>query len=138
MTKARANFIIKDAESNQEKIEKTEKIKTNDFGFVSGKSYLNNDRSQNYLIFQLIFKTFTMPTGDTNTNIVWNSKGLSGGSINPLTTDNNSLAPKLNRKKWIHNSKIAVEFEGSFLNQDKATFTHSNVVNMFIIYESGT
>ena len=57
---------------------------------------------------------------------------------NPLTTDNNSLAPKLNRKKWIHNSKIAVEFEGSFLNQDKATFTHSNVVNMFIIYESGT
>lgn len=55
MTKARANFIIKDAESNQEKIEKTEKIKTNDFGFVSGKSYLNNDRSQNYLIFQLIF-----------------------------------------------------------------------------------
>ena len=99
LTKARANFIIKDAESNQEKIEKTEKIKTNDFGFVSGKSYLNNDRSQNYLIFQLIFKTFTMPTGDTNTNIVWNSKGLSGGSINPLTTDNNSLAPKLNRKK---------------------------------------
>ena len=136
MTKARANFIIKDAESNQEKIEKTEKIKTNDFGFVSGKSYLNNDRSQNYLIFQLIFKTFTMPTGDTNTNIVWNSKGLSGGSINPLATDNNSLAPKLNRKKWIHNSKIAVE--GSYLNQDKATFTNRNVVNMFIIYESGT
>ena len=79
-----------------------------------------------------------MPTGDTNTNIVWNSKGLSGGSINHLTTENNSLAPKLNWKKWIHNSKIAVEFEGSFLNQDKATFTHSNVVNMFIIYEPDT
>ena len=50
-------------------------------------------------------------------------------SIKP-TTPGNSLAPKW---KWIDNSKIAVEFTGSFLKEDKATFTHRNVVSLVCV-----
>ena len=46
-----------------------------------------------------------MPTGHTETMIALISKGLSGESITPLTTPDNSLVPKL---KWFHNSKTAV------------------------------
>ena len=49
-----------------------------------------------------------MTTGDTETISAWKSKGLSGKSIKPRTTSSTSVAPKL---KWIHNSKIAVEFK---------------------------
>ena len=47
------------------------------------------------------------------------------------TTTNNSLSPKLK----YHNSKIREEFDGSFLIQNKLTFTQRNAVNSFIVYE---
>ena len=40
-----------------------------------------------------------MPTGDTETIIVWNSKRSSNESIKPPNIPGNSLTPKLN---WIH------------------------------------
>ena len=40
--------------------------------------------------------------------------------------------------KWIHNGKIGVEIKESFLNQNKLTFTHRNVFDLFIIYELDT
>ena len=71
-----------------------------------------------------------MPTSDTETIIPWKSKGLSDENIRPSVTPGNSLVPKL---KWIYNAKVAVEFRGgSCLEQYKATFTHGNVVNLFI------
>ena len=42
------------------------------------------------------------------------------------------------QKKWIHNSEIAVDFRGRYLKQVKATFTHRNVINVFIVYELDT
>ena len=50
----------------------------------------------------------------------------------PPTTSDNSLAPKLT---FIRNAKIPIEIEGSCLKQDEATFTHRNVVNLFLVYE---
>lgn len=46
-----------------------------------------------------------------------------------------NLAPELTS---ILNSKIAIEFKGSSLKQDKATFAHKNVVNVFIVCELDT
>ena len=40
-----------------------------DLGFLVGKNYFNNDRSQNYLIFQPICNAFTMFAGHTVTAI---------------------------------------------------------------------
>ena len=58
-------------------------------------------------------------------------------SIKPRTTHKSisALAPKL---KLICDLKIAVEPKGNCFKQDKATFTHKNVVNiinMFIVYK---
>ena len=48
----------------------------------------------------------------------------------PLTYD--SLAAKLS---FIYDAKITIELKGNYLKQDKATFTHRNVVNSFTAYE---
>ena len=68
-----------------------------------------------------------MPAGPTDTIVAWQSEGLANEKMRTPTTSNNSLSPKL---KW-HNSKMRVEFKGSFLN--KVTFTTSIVVNLFIV-----
>ena len=47
----------------------------------------------------------------------------------------NSLAPKLT---FIHDAKIEVKFEGSCSNQNITSFSHRNVVNLFIVYELDT
>ena len=71
-----------------------------------------------------------MPTGNTKTIVAWKSKELSEESIKAPITPVNNVAPKL---KWIHDSKIAVEFKGSCLKQDKATFTKRNVVDLIFV-----
>ena len=48
----------------------------------------------------------------------------------PYTTSK-SLFPKL---LW-HDSRIKLKFQGSFLKQDRATFTPKNGVNLFLVYE---
>ena len=72
-----------------------------------------------------------MPVGLKETILTWQSKGLSNETIRPPTTSNNSLSPKLK----LGNSKIRVEFKGSYLKQDKVAFTPNNIVNLFIAYE---
>ena len=52
--------------------------------------------------------------------------------IKPPYTANKSPSPKL---VWMNNSRIKLEFKGSCLKQDKASFTPKNVVNLYIAYE---
>ena len=61
----------------------------------------------------------------------WKSKGLSDEVIKPPSTDDNSLPPTLD---YVGN-KIKVKFDGSCLKQDKITFTHGTIVNIYIVYE---
>ena len=49
----------------------------------------------------------------------WQSKGLSNESIEPPTTSNNSLNPKLS----YYGTKIRVQFTRSCLKQPNFTFT---------------
>ena len=65
--KKRADFIIKDVDSNHREIEKLKKTKTTDLSFLLTKNYFDNDRSQNLSIFQPMAKTFTTLTGDAET-----------------------------------------------------------------------
>ena len=54
-----------------------------------------------HLIFQAIFKTFRMSTGDTGTIRASKPKGLSELNIKTPSTPVNSLAPKLTCiQKW--------------------------------------
>ena len=50
------------ADKNREKIKN---LQTFDSCYFNGGKYFVNDGSQNYLIFQTIFITFRMKTGDT-------------------------------------------------------------------------
>ena len=76
--------------------------------------------------------SFAMPVGLKKTLIAWKSKGLSNEIKKFPTTATYSLSPKL---KWYY-SKMRVEYKGNSLKQDKRTFTSSNIVNFFIVYES--
>ena len=51
------NSVDRHAIKNQEKIEK---LQTHDLSFFIGQSYLDNNGSQNFLIFQTIFLTDTI------------------------------------------------------------------------------
>ena len=61
----------------------------------------------------------------------WKSKGLSDESIRSLSISDGSLALSLN---YI-NVRPRVKVDGKCLRQDKVTFVHKNIVNIYIIYE---
>ena len=71
------------------------KLKTFDSGYFIGKSHFEEDGTQNYLVFQPMYKYFKVIT---NTDYIssWKYKGLSSKSIKPPTTSDNSLSPLLN------------------------------------------
>ena len=75
-----------------------------------GKNHFGNDGSQNYLVFQPMYKYFKMIG---NTHCISESKyeGLSDEITEPPTTSDNSLAPTLS---YI-GKKTRVKFNGSCL-----------------------
>ena len=96
------------------------------------KSHFEENGTQNYLVFQPMYRYFKMIT---NTDYIssWKSKGLSDESIKPPTTSDNSLNPALNH----YGTKIRVQFPGSCLKQSSHILTHKKVVNIYIVYELG-
>ena len=69
------------------------KQKTFDSCYFRGKDSFENDSTQNYLVFQLIYKYFEI-TPNTNTILSWKSKGLSDETVKPPTR-HTVLAPEL-------------------------------------------
>ena len=108
------------------------KLKTFDSGYFIGKSHFEEDGVQNYLVFQPLNKYFKVIT-NANTKYIssWQSKGLSDETIKPPTTSDYILNPQLN----YFGTKTRVEFKGSCLKQDKITFNHGKIVNIYIVYE---
>ena len=105
------------------------KLKTFDSGYFIGKSHFEEDGTQNYLVFQPMSKYFKI--GNSDYVLSWKSKGLSAESITPPSAPNNFLNPSLNYL----GTKIRVRLSGSCLKQDKFTYTHGKIVNIYIIYE---
>ena len=105
------------------------KIKNFDLNYFIRKSHFEEDGMQNRLVFQPIYKYFKT---DSSYHISsWTSKGLSNESITPPSAANNFLTPSLNYL----GTKIRVKFSGSCLKQDKVTYTHGKIVNIYIVYE---
>ena len=59
------------------------------------------------------------------------SKGLSAETIKPPATSDNSLTPAIS----YYGTKTRVKFTGSCLKQPKISYTHSAIVNIYIVYE---
>ena len=113
---------------------KLNKLKTFDSSYFIGNNHFEEDGVQNYLAFQPIVRYFKLNT-ITNTNYVssWKSKRLSAESIKPPTTSDNSLTPELN----YYGTKTRVKFNGSCLQQSNFSYTHSAIINIYIVYELG-
>ena len=108
------------------------KLKTFNSSYFIGKSHFEEDGVQNYLVFQPLNKYFKVIT-NANTKYIssWQSKGLSDESIKPPATSDYKLNPKVN----YYGTKTRLEFRGSCLKQDKSTFNHGKIVNIYIVYE---
>ena len=80
-------------------------------------------------MFQSAYRYFKK-IANTDHISVWESKGLSDESIKPPATSNNSLAPSLN---YI-GVRSRIKFDSHCFKQDKVTFIHGKVVNIYIVY----
>ena len=69
--------------------------------------------------------------GTGNYIYFWKSKELSDKNMTDPTTNDYSLNPQLSYL----GTKTRLEFIGGCLKQDKITFNHGKVVNIYIVYE---
>ena len=111
-------------------------LNDNDLSYYRGKQYFDRGSGkQNYLVFLPMGKYFKLNSvvGVIDRVLSWQSKGMSNESVEPPTTSNNSLNPRLSYS----DTKVKVQLTGSCLKQPKFTFTHKKVVNIYIVYELG-
>ena len=71
-SKSQAENALDTADSKN--TEKLKKHQTSDLRYLNGRMQFDNDGSQNNLIFKKIYNTFTKPSGDTETIVVWSPK----------------------------------------------------------------
>ena len=111
------------------------KLKTFDSGYFIGKSHFEEDGTQNYSVFQSIYRYFKVFSITKYLEYVSErkSKGLSNESFKAISTSDNSFNPILS----YYGTKIRVKFTGDCLKQTKITYTHGKVVNIYIVYELG-
>ena len=57
--------------------------------------------------------------------------GLLDEIINSVSASNYNITPELNQ----YGTKTKVKFSGSCLKQDRATYNHGPIVNIYIVYE---
>ena len=105
------------------------KLKAFDLSYFIDKNHFEKDGTQNYLVFQPLNKFFKR----TNTKYIssWQSKGLSDKTIKHSSRSDNSL----NLTASYYGTKARLEFRGSCLKQDKSTFNHGKIVNIYIVYQ---
>ena len=93
-----------------------------------GKSYFDEDGTQNYLTFQSILEYFTLNSSQITKQ---KSKGLSNESLEVVSTSNNTLNQLIN----YYGDKVRLKFTGSILQQKIVTYNHKKVVNLYVVYE---
>ena len=107
------------------------KLKTFDSSYFIGKSHFEEDGTQNYLVFQSMYKYFNQIAGVGNYIYYWESKGLSDGRINSIKTSDYLITSYLD----YYCAKTEVKSSGSCLNKDSVTFNHKKVLNIYIVYD---
>ena len=101
--------------------------------YFRGKSYFEEDGTQNYLGLQPIIRYFRI-TVNTKYVSSWKSKGLSDKTATPYATSDNSLTPLIDH----YGSKVRLKFNKDCLKQpNKITYDKGHIVNIYIAYELG-
>ena len=124
-------------ETKKESIENEfKKLKTLDLNYFIGKSHFEEDRGENYLVFQII-KIYFEIIDNTKFISSSKSKGLSAETIKPYATSDNSLTWSIIMIDY-YGSKVSVKFNGICLTQSKKlTYSYGTKVNIYIVYELG-
>ena len=109
------------------------KLKIFDSSYFIGKSHFEEDGTQNYLVFQPMYRYFNQIAGAGNGNYIyyWKSKGLSDGRINSIKTSDYIITSYLD----YYCTKTEVKSSGSCLKKDSVTFNHKKVLKIYIVYE---
>ena len=109
------------------------KLKTFDLSYFKGKGHFEEDGTQNYLVFQRIYRRFKSIAGVGGGNYIyfWEYKGLSDERISSVNTSDHTITPELD----YYGSKIRVKFSRNCLKQDKSTYGYGTIVNIYIVYE---
>ena len=92
--------------------------------YSSGKSYLEEDEMQSYLVFEPIFKYFK--TLQLAMELQLGNLRVSWKVINYPPTSANSLAPEM----IFCSTKMRVKFDISCLKQEKTTFKHNIILKL--------
>ena len=101
--------------------------------YSRGKSHFEEDRAQNYLIFQPTIRYFRIITNKKFISS-WGSKRLSDETITPYATSDNILTPLIDH----YGSKVRLKFNKNCLKQsNKLTYDYGQKVNVCIVYELG-
>ena len=78
-----------------------------------------------------MYKYFKISVKGSTTYVSsWELKGLSNEKISSVTTSNSNQALGL----AYDNVRIKLKFVGAFLRQDKITYNHGPIVNIYIVY----
>ena len=93
-----------------------------DAAYFRGKSLFEEDGTQNYLVFQPIYRNFKRIAGVGSGNYIyfWKSKDLSDERLDFITASNHKITPQLS----FYGTKTKLEFNGSCLKQDQVTYNH--------------
>ena len=112
---------------------KFKKLQKFDSSYFRGKSLFEEDGTQNYLVFQPMYRYFKRIVGVGSGDYIyfWKSKGLSDEKINSNSASNYSITPELSH----YGTKARVKFSGSCLKQDKTTCNYGTIVNTYIAYK---
>ena len=107
------------------------KLETFDSIYFCSKSYFEDDGTQNYLVFQTVSRHFKTVSANDSNILSWKPKGLPDESIKSPSTSNKMLNLSLNS----FGTKVRVKFRGDCLKQEKISFDHGKIVNIYIVYE---
>ena len=106
------------------------KLKTFDSSYFRGKSHFEEDGTQNYLVLHPMTRYLIVITS-TNQIVQWKSKGLSDEVIKIPSNSSNFFESLLD----YYGTKIRLRFNKSILKQDKITYNHGKIINIYIVYE---
>ena len=106
------------------------KLQTFNSIYFGVKSHFEEDGAQNYLVFQVMYISFS-GVDSGNYIYIWKCKGLSDERINFIATSNYTITSKLS----YYGTKTKVEFNGSCLKEHKTTYNQRTIVNIYIVCE---
>ena len=105
VTKNRTKYLL--VENELKKLQKF------DAAYFRDKSHFEEDGTQNYLVFQSMYRYFKRIAGVSSGNYIyfWKSKGLSDERLDSITASNYKITPEL----IFYGTKTKAEFNGSCL-----------------------